>query len=75
MTNGPSDEEYRMSMDCPMEDLAVALWGTGESLPRHANLKDHQIIEVAARKIELLRSMLLACGVNADMLKAIMDDA
>lgn len=65
-----SDSEYRQLMDCPMEDLAFELWGIGDE-----SRQDHKIVEIAARKIRFLKSMLLACGVKENVLKAIMDDA
>lgn len=65
-------QQYRDRMECPMEDLAVALWGVGDDGP--TGLSDSEIVERAARKIELLKKLLLASGVNAGMLKAIMEE-
>ena len=66
--------EYRDRMDCPMEYLSVALWGVGEPGPKQINLSDAEIVEIAARKIETLKKMLLATGFNAELLKAIIEE-
>ena len=65
-------QEYRDKMECPMEDLAVALWGVGDDGP--VGLSDSEIVEAAARKINTLKKLLLASGFNADMLKAVMEE-
>jgi hypothetical protein len=66
-----SDREYRDSMDCPMEDLAVALWGVTGDGP--GPLKDAQIVEWAARKITMMRDMLKATGMNEALIQATLD--
>jgi hypothetical protein len=66
-----SDREYRDAMDPLMEDLAVALWGVGDVGPK--GLLDHQIVEQAAKKIELLRAMIVATGFNEKLLQTIME--
>ena len=65
-------QEYRDRMECPMEDLAVALWGVGDNGPTH--LSDSEIIETAARKINMLKKLLLASGFNDKMLIAVMEE-
>ena len=62
-------QEYRDKMECPMEDLAVAIWGFGNDGPA---LSDDQIVEFAARKITMLKEMLIASGFKKEMLKAVM---
>ena len=65
-------QEYRDRMECPMEDLAVALWGVGDNGP--TGLSDSEIIETAARKINMLKKLLLASGFNDKMLIAVMEE-
>jgi hypothetical protein len=65
-------QEYRDKMECPMEDLAVALWGVGDNGP--TGLSDGEIVEVAARKIILLKKLLVAAGFNEKMLTAVMEE-
>lgn len=66
-----TDSEYRMEMDLPMEDLTVALFGVGgDPVP----LEDWQIVERAAAKIKMLKEMLLATGLNENLLKACMEN-
>lgn len=64
-----SSEEYQDNMDVPMEHLATALWG----MDGPEGMKDHEIVEIAARKIIMLRKMILATGFSENMLKAVMD--
>lgn len=47
-------QEYRDNMECPMEDLAVSLWGVGDGGP--VGLSDSQIVELAARKVTMLKN-------------------
>ena len=62
-------QAYRDNMDLPMEILASTLgelgWG-GEGAA------DSEVVEVATRKLRTLHSMLLASGLNAGLLKAVM---
>ena len=69
--NMTSNSDYRDQMEGPMEGLTVALWGLADG-PIIGS--DAKLVEVAARKIELLKKMLLATGFNKDLLKAIMED-
>lgn len=64
-------QDYRDNMECPMEDLAVALWGVGDDGP---SLTDAELVELAARKINMLKKMLLATGFKPEMLKAVMEE-
>lgn len=66
-----TDREYRVQMDLPMEDLTVALFGTGSD---PVELEDWQIVERAAAKINMLKEMLLATGLNENLLKACMEN-
>jgi hypothetical protein len=57
-------------MDFPMESLTSALWGN--NAPKA--LTDNETIEIAARKIRLLKSMLISSGVCKDTVKALMEN-
>lgn len=65
-------QEYRDNMECPMEDLAVSLWGVGDNGP--TGLSDSEIVEMAARKVTMLKKLLLASGFNDKMLSAVMEE-
>jgi hypothetical protein len=63
--------DYKDKMDFPMESLTSAMWGINapEILP------DDEIVEIAARKIRLLKSMLISAGVVSEgIIKAIMEE-
>lgn len=64
-------QEYRDNMEWPMENLADAIW---EKLPPNGPLEDHEIVEIATRKINMLKKMLLATGFKPEMLKAVMEE-
>jgi hypothetical protein len=64
--------EYQDRMDFPMENLAIAMWGVAGGGP--AGIGDHEIVEIAARKINTLKKMVLATGFSEQMLKAIMEE-
>lgn len=64
--------EYQDRMDFPVENLAIAMWGIGEGGPE--GLQDHEIVEIAARKINTLKKMILATGFSEAMLKAVMEE-
>ena len=64
-----NDREYRDKMDMPMESLAVAMWGIVNDGPQFL---DYEIVEKAAAKIIMLRDMLIAAGVNENLIKAAM---
>jgi len=66
------DRVYRDAMEPAMEDLSVALWGLSDG-PKFSS--DAEIVEVAARKIELMKKMIISTGFHPDLLKAIMEDA
>lgn len=65
-------QEYRDKMEWPMENLASSIWKT--SRPENGPFNDDEIVEIAARKINMLKKMLLANGFNAKMLDAIMEE-
>lgn len=67
-----NDREYRESMDLPMEDLTIALFGFGDG--DNVPLEDWQLVERAATKIKMLKEMLLATGMNEALLKACMEN-
>lgn len=65
-------QEYRDKMEWPMEHLALSIWDSGK--PEHGPFNDDEIIEIAARKINMLKKMLLATGFNAKMLAAVLEE-
>lgn len=65
-------QEYRDRMELPMENLAYAIYGTMN--PENGPFNDDELVEVATRKINMLRKMLLATGFKAEMLKAVMEE-
>lgn len=65
-------QEYRDQMEFPMENLSLSIWDSGR--PENGPYNDNEIVEIAARKINTLKKMLLATGFNAKMLAAIMEE-
>lgn len=65
-------QRYRDRMELPMENLAYAIYGTMN--PENGPFNDDELVEMATRKINMLRKMLLASGFNPDMLKAVMEE-
>lgn len=65
-------QEYRDRMEWPIENLTIAIWGRNQ--PENFSFKHDDIVEVATRKINMLRKMLLASGFNPDMLNAVMEE-
>lgn len=67
-----NDREYRESLDLPMEDLTVALYGfgDGDGVPK----EDWEIVERAAIKIKMLKEMILAAGLTEGLLKVCMEN-
>lgn len=63
-------EEYQDSMEFPMENLAVELFGFKDH--RMVGSTDAQIIEYVTEKIVILKKMLLAAGVSEAMIEAVM---
>jgi hypothetical protein len=61
-------EEYRDNMECPMENLAMALECPGGP----TKLRDAELVERAAKKIETLRKIVLSAGPSQGILDAIM---
>lgn len=63
-------KEYRKRMDLPMENLA------NEVLPIDGRAdgaaSDDEIVELAFKKIQMLRRMLVAAGVSKAMVDAVM---
>jgi len=68
-----SDREYRDSMDVAMEDLTIALWGFEGGPNGSAHWNDHQIVAVAAKKIEALKAMIVATGFSEKLLQTILN--
>lgn len=63
------NEQYRTQMDMPIECLGVALYGVEGNDTR---LKDYEIVDEAIKKIALLKKLLIASGMNENMLDIIM---
>lgn len=61
-------EEYRSSLDPACENLALTLKELGFT---RQGLKDSELIEVAARKMKTMHSMLLAAGLSRGILDAV----
>jgi hypothetical protein len=64
--------DYEAKMDFPVENLAIAMWGINDGGPE--GLDDDEIVERAARKILMLKKMILATGFSEAILKAIMEE-
>lgn len=65
-------QEYRDRMEMPIENLTYAIYGTMN--PDNGPFNDDEVVEVAVRKINMLKKMLLASGFNKDMLKAVLEE-
>ncbi len=64
-------QDYRDKMEWPMETLADAIW---DKRPENGPFEDNEIVEIAVRKINMLKKMLLATGFKPEMLKAVMEE-
>lgn len=62
-------KEYRDRMDLPIEILGITLAEFGW---KGEGMDDHEIVEIATRKLRTLHTMVLATKFNPEMLKAIM---
>jgi len=62
--------EYQATLEFPMEALANAA-GFSTKIGEY---DDAYIVSAAARKIDMLKKMLLATGFNKEMLDAIMEE-
>ena len=60
--------DYRSKMDCACEGLAIKLGELGAEKPRD----DHELVEVATKKLDTLFEMLKAAGLNEGILRAVM---
>ena len=65
-------QQYRDRMELPMENLAYAIYGVLN--PENGPFNDDELVEIATRKINMLKRMLLASGFKAEMLKAVMEE-
>ena len=65
-------QEYRDKMELPMENLAYAIYGTMN--PENGPFNDDELVEMATRKINMLKKMLIATGFNEKMLRAVMEE-
>ena len=64
--------EYRNNMEFPIDNLTIALFGYGnEDAP---NLEHHELVEHAAKKITMLKQMVVALGLSEKMLKIILEN-
>lgn len=66
-------DAYGDRMDIAMENLAVAPWGSGNSQPIEG-LPGNEIVEIAARKINTLKKIVLSTGLNKELLDIIMEE-
>jgi hypothetical protein len=64
--------DYQDKMNFSVENLAIAMWGINEGGPK--GLDDDEIVERAARKITMLKKMVLATGFSEQMLKIMMEE-
>lgn len=62
-------QKYRDNMDPVIEELGATLGDLGYT---QEGLRDSELVEVAARKLRLMHKLLLAAGMNANILKAVM---
>ena len=62
-------ENYKEDMQFPVANLAIAMYGKQAVV-----CSDVDIVEAAARKINMLKRMILATGFNEAMLAAIMEE-
>ena len=67
--NDPKD--YKNRMDFPMENLAITLDSIGL---KKEGLLDHELVEIAAKKLATMHKMLLAAGISKGILDAIMSE-
>lgn len=65
-------QEYYDRMELPIENLTASLWG--ENQPENFRYNHDAIVEVATRKINMLKKLLLASGFNDKMLDAVMTE-
>lgn len=61
--------EYRDAMEFPMELLA----GTLDEMGFKDRLHDHELVTVAAKKLKMFHDMLVATGMNRDLMMAIIN--
>lgn len=66
------NDNYRAEMDGPLDALATAIWGRAGGGP--AGMRDPEIVSIAAKKINVLKKIILATGFNEEILKAIMEE-
>lgn len=62
-------QRYRDTMDPYIEELGATLGDLGYT---KEGLDDYMLVEAATRKLKTLHSMLLASGLNKELLKAAM---
>lgn len=75
MSNKLEDlQDYCDSMACPMETLGITLGDLGIIHADNASMMDHEMVEVATRKLRVMYKMLLATGMNEALLKAVMSE-
>ena len=66
-----SDQAYQELMNDPVEELATVIWGVSSGV---APMDDHEIVSQAARKIKMMKDMLLATGMSPALLKACLEN-
>jgi len=62
-------QQYRDNMDPVIEELGATLGDLGYT---REGLQDSELVEVATRKLRTLHAMLLAAGLHANIVKAVM---
>ena len=62
-------QQYRDRMDPYIEELGATLGDLGYT---KEGLDDYMLVEAATRKLKTLHGMLVASGLNKDLLKAVM---
>lgn len=67
-------QEYRDNMEVPMELLAMSMGELGILHDDNAGLMDHEMVELATRKLRVMHKMLLATGMSEALLKAVMSE-
>lgn len=64
-------QDYRDKMVFPMKSLKYALMDLGYD--SGIENEDHELVDVAAKKLNMLYEMLLATGISKNLLKAAMN--
>ena len=63
------DIKERIALEFALENLAISVFDYANS-----DLSDQELVDHAAKKINMLKAMILAAGVSPAMLKACMEN-